>query len=75
MKLFIVKLRGLGTTRGIDYSKSYVVADDTDEAYKIVRKFLNDKDYGFSKERELSSVELIADENEFTDVMTRLFIK
>jgi len=74
MKLYRVNLRGLTNATGVQYNSSYVVADDTAEAYKRVRKWLDDEDYGFSHERELESVELLADEYEYNDVKTRLFL-
>lgn len=73
-KLYRVNLRGLASSTGVGYQTSYVIAKNPDEAYRKVRKYLDDKDYGFSHERELESVELIADEYEYTDVRTRLFL-
>jgi len=39
-----------------------------------LREFLNEKDYGFSHERELETIELLADEYEFSDVRRHLII-
>lgn len=74
MKLFRVKLRGVSSFTGIDYSCSYVVAQNSDDAYKKVRKFLDDKDLCFSCDREMKSVELIADDAEYCAVRTLLFL-
>ena len=75
MKLFLVTLRGLNAyTTGVCYHKSYVVADNTDDAYKKVRGYLNAKDYGFKSDRELGNVQLLADEYEFNDTGSRLFL-
>ena len=42
--------------------------NSSDEAYKKVRKFLDENDLGFTKDRELDKVELIADSYRYTDV-------
>ena len=73
-KLFKINLKGIfGAGLGVKYHESYVVAKTMDGAYKKVRDFLDDKDYGFSGDRELESIELIAEDNEFTDVRKKLF--
>jgi len=69
MKLFRVNLKGLNWLRS-----SYVVAEDTNLAYEKVRKYLDEKDYGFRSDRELESIQLLAEDNDFTDVRTRLFL-
>jgi hypothetical protein len=53
---------------------SYVIATDPASAYNKVRKWLDEKDYGFKHDRELSSIHLIAEDHEYTGVRTRLFI-
>lgn len=73
-KLFKVKLRGIfGTGGGVKYHKSYVVAKTMDGAYKKIRDYLDDKGYGFTEDRELSSIDLVAEDYEYTNVLTRLF--
>ena len=68
-KLYRVTLRGMINRRtGVAYSSSYVIAENSDEAYKKVRKFLDENDLGFTKYRELDKVELIADSYRYTDV-------
>lgn len=68
-KLYRVTLRGMTcNSAGVAYGSSYVIAENSDEAYKKVRKFLDDNKLGFSKYRELDKVELIADSNRYTDV-------
>jgi len=68
-KLYRVILRGMtyGST-GVSYGLSYVVAENSDEAYKKVRKFLDENGIGFTKGRELDRVELIADSYRYTDL-------
>ena len=58
MKLYLVVL--CGTSLG-DHRKTYVVANNPDEAYKTVRKFLDEKNLGFENDRDLFSVELITE--------------
>lgn len=70
-KLFRVNLRGLKSSV---FGSSYVIAQDSNEAYQKVRKHLDEKNYGFSKERELESVELIAENIDYTDTQKRLFL-
>lgn len=56
------------------YNPSYVVAIDAAEAYRTVRDDLDKRDYGFSKDRELLSVELVAEDYEYTETGSRLFL-
>jgi hypothetical protein len=75
MKLFKITLRGMTvTSTGVVYGVSYVVAQDPTSAYLKVKKFLDTNDIGFSKERELFSVELIADSNIYPDCGTLLHL-
>ena len=68
-KLYRVTLRGMTyNSTGVAYGSSYVIAENSDEAYKKVRKFLDENDLGFTKYRELDKVELIADSYRYTDV-------
>ena len=74
-KLFRITLRGMiFNSTGIAYGVSYVVADNSDEAYQKVKKFLDDNDIGFAKERELDKVELIADSYRYTGVENLLYL-
>lgn len=75
-KLYRVTLRGMTLTwgSGTAYGVSYVVAKNSDEAYQKVKKFLNEKDLGYSYERALDKVELIAEEYQYTNTKTMLFL-
>ena len=73
-KLYLVTLRGLHSATHVQHNTSYVVAANPDEAYQKVRKWLDEKDYGFKNERELKSVELLAEDYDYTDVKTMLFL-
>lgn len=75
MKLYRVTLRGVfGSNITMNYTVSYVIAEDSNLAYLKVKNYLDEKDYGFSKERELDKVELIADSKEYNDCLTMLFL-
>lgn len=68
MKLYKVTLRGMTFNySGVAYGVSYVIAENPDEAYKKVKEFLDKADLGFSKDRELDKIELIADTYRFTN--------
>ena len=69
-KLWRVCLRG----RLERYNPSYVVAPDPDAAYKAVRANLDARDYGFDKDRELQTVELLAENYDYTDTGSILFL-
>jgi hypothetical protein len=76
LKIYRVNLRGFsGSSTGVDYSCSYVLSENPDIAYKTVREWLDGADYGFQKDRELKSIELIAEAHEYADCQTRLFIQ
>lgn len=63
-KLYKVTCRGL---YGSIYRVSYVLAEDPTIAYKKVKNNLDRRNIGFPPERELQSIELIADTAEFPD--------
>lgn len=75
-KLFLVKCKGMTsvTGSGIAHGIAYVVATDPNEAYMKLRSHLDLKDLGFSHERELQSVELIADCYDYNDTGKMLFL-
>jgi len=73
-KLFRVTLKGMKTnSTGVAYGISYVVAKNSDEAYKKVKTFLDKEDLGFSRERQLESIELIAEDYKYTDTGAILY--
>jgi hypothetical protein len=72
-KLYRVELKGLSGPI-MDLSCSYVIATDPTSAYNKVKKWLDEKDYGFKHDRELSAIHLLAEDYEYTNVRTRLFI-
>ncbi len=69
MKLYKVILRGMTyNSSGIAFGISYAIAENSEEAYQKVRKFLDDNDIGFTNERELDKIELLADNFRYTGV-------
>lgn len=76
MKLYLVSLKGMRSAIGsnINYGRSYVLADDPTSAYEKVKKFLGKEDLGFAHERQLESIELLADEDRYNDIGTMIFV-
>ena len=66
--LYKVKVNGIYGV-SVDYHEVYVVANNTEDAYRIYRKYLDENDVGFESDRKLKSIEVIATEGE------RLFIQ
>ena len=73
-KLYRVKLKGLSNSTGVNLQNSFVVANSLTEAYAKVRAWLDEHDYGFKDDRALDSIELLAEDYEFSEVRTRLFL-
>lgn len=74
-KLYKVTLKGMThNSTGVKYGINYVVANDSEEAYRKVRKFLDDGDMGFSSERELDKIELLAENYQYTNTQYMLFL-
>lgn len=67
MKLYKVTCRGMhgGLASNTAHGIAYAVADDPNRAYLAVRSSLDERDLGFAHERELRSVELIAEASYF----------
>jgi len=50
----------------------YVVAENETEAYEKVKNNLTDKDYGFSSDRQLNTIQLLAEEKEYPDTDNKI---
>lgn len=62
-KLYKVTCKGMrSTVGGVAHGIAYVVCDHPTEAYQVVRDVLEKEDFGFFGDRELHSIELIAEE-------------
>lgn len=73
-KLYLVKLRGMKCSSSITYGISYVVAVNSNDAYMKVRNYLDDNDIGFASDRELESVSLIAEQTDYPNCSTKLYL-
>ena len=74
-KLYKVTLIGLGNLWiGTNYKISYALAEDPTSAYKKVRDFLDHNNLGFQCDRELQSIELVAEEAKHPDCRTLLLL-
>ena len=73
-KLYKITLKGM--TTGVTYTHgiAYAVAENTDEAYQNVRAYLDNEDIGFKPERELKSIELIAECADYPDCGIKLYM-
>lgn len=65
-RLYLVKLAGI--------DDCYVVANDATAAYQKVRRWCDAHDYGFTKDRQLRSVTLLADRDRYEESEVRLYI-
>ena len=75
MKLYRITLKGLhGAGIDTDYGNPYVVAKSPNEALKKVQDYLNENDYGFSHEREMKTIELLAEEEDYPGCKIQLFL-
>ena len=75
MKLYKVKCRGMkNSATSTLYGDSYVMATDPTSAYKIVKEYLDERDLGFLQDRELESIELLAEEGDYPICRIQLHI-
>ncbi|HOD97838.1 MAG TPA: hypothetical protein PLT63_03590 [Syntrophales bacterium] len=77
MKLYRIKLRGMcgGLTTQVAYGCPYVVAESPNKALEIVQSYLSKKDIGFSDEREMVNIELLAEQADYPSCKIQLFIQ
>ena len=74
-KLYLVKLRGMQFNPfGTAYGISYIVAVNPNDAFMKVKLYLEDKKIGFISDRELESVTLIAEQTDYPNCKTKLYI-
>ena len=75
LKLYRVTLRGMTyNSTSMVHGISYVVAQNSDEAYLKVKNFLDTKDIGYKKDRELDKVELLASTYQYNNIGFMLYI-
>ncbi len=74
-KLYKVTLKGMtANSTGTAYGTNYVVAQNPDEAYTKVRNYLDKENIGYSRERALDKIELIAEDSRYTDSGYMLYL-
>lgn len=56
------------------HGSAYVVAENSEEAYRMVRSSLDKRDLGFSHEREMYRVELMAENTDYPQCGHPLYI-
>lgn len=77
MKLYRIKLKGMcetGIGSGTEYGHPYVVAENPTEALNKVQKYLNKKDIGFTREREMDTIQLLAEEGDYPECRVQIFL-
>lgn len=75
-KLYRVTCKGMHGGLGADIAHgiAYVVADNSAEAYEKVRVSLEKQKLGFSKEREMEKIELLAEETTYPNCGYCLYV-
>ena len=73
MKLYAVELRAKHFPVEMG-GPNYVVANDPNQAYEIVRAFYEKGNRGYSEDREMKSVTLLAETGEYPTCKTHLFL-
>lgn len=75
-KLYRVTCRGMTCSLGNDMTHGigYVVADNPDEAYQKMRDSLEKRSLGFSTDREMDKIELLAEDDDYTDCGVQLYV-
>ena len=75
MKLFRIKLTGMKySSIGTLYGCPYVVAESAEQALAKVQKYVRDNDLGFTNDREMESIELLAEEGDYPGCRIQLFL-
>ncbi len=77
MKLYLIKLKGMSSmllTGSVTYGVAYVVAEDATKAYETVRQYLDKENIGFAGEREMYSVQLLADTAQYPLCKIKLYL-
>ena len=75
LKLFFVKTEGMRSgVSSAPYGALYVLATHPTEAYNKVREFLDINDVGFDSDRELKSIEVVADSHNVPKCDYRLIL-
>jgi hypothetical protein len=75
VKLFLVRCHGMQTSTGgqIAWGQAFVAAEDPTSAYRKLREHLDKGDIGFARDREMLSIELVADSYEYPECCIRFY--
>lgn len=75
-KLYLVKCRGMQSAIGCDvvHGVAYVVAENSEEAYRKLRDSLDKRDLGFAPQREMETVELLAEQKDYPNCRHALYL-
>ena len=74
LKLYKVVVDIPPSVMGANYNYAYVVAYSMEEAAKIYRKFLDDENIGFFRDRTVMCVDLIAEADRYPECNRLLFV-
>lgn len=77
MKLYLVRCRGMQHSslgRGTGHGTAYVVADNAGAAYEMVLNGLRKRNLGHESEREMETVTLLAETENYPDCGTTLYL-
>jgi hypothetical protein len=75
MKLFLVECKGMKyNVTSAPGGIAYVLAENPSQAYDKLRDILDKRDLGFSHERELESIRLLAEDSDYPNCRMRLIL-
>ena len=72
-KLYTVTIRGGHNAPETDYHESFVIAESPNEAYDLVRNFLDERKLCFPDQRELESITMLAEATRYPKCKKLLF--
>jgi len=74
VKLYKVECRGMvHEIVDMAHGIAYVIAENPEEAYRKVRNHLDAKNLGFASDREMKTIELLAEDDEYPLCGIRLY--
>lgn len=68
-KLYQIRCRGMQVAHGggVGHGHAFVIATNPEEAYRKLRESLDRRDLGFGGDREMQSIELVAEDSDYPD--------
>lgn len=73
-KLYKITCKGMTTGSSNHFGIGYIIAEDPSNAYNKIRAYLDKEELGYSKERELDKIELIAEDISYPDCGFKLYL-